>query len=298
MSHESDRTPTPEGIVSRRDVLKAGAPATAAAAVVGCRSTPDDRAFAAERAEAAEAAVPASAYDAGSRVILRPGPERGTSRTSWLRSFHSFSFADYFDPRHMGYRSLRVINEDWIDAGRGFGMHPHRDMEIISWVLAGELEHRDSLGTGSVIRPGESQKMSAGTGIRHSEFATTSETVHLVQIWILPDRAGLAPSYEQRALEGPLPGTHRQVIASPEGRRGGVSVHQDATLYRVGLGDGDEEVYTTARDRYHWVQVTRGSVVLNGQHLAQGDAAAVESSRAFALRGAAADTEVLLFDLA
>jgi redox-sensitive bicupin YhaK (pirin superfamily) len=230
-------------------------------------------------------------------LTIRPAAERGHAHIDWLDSHHSFSFGEYYDPKHMGFRSLRVINDDVIAPGGGFGTHPHRDMEIVTWVLDGALEHRDSLGTGSVIRPGEVQRMSAGTGIRHSEFnASTSTPVHLLQIWLLPERAGLPPSYEQKSI--PLDdGAGLHLIASPDGRAGSVTIHQAADVWAGRLASGAEATHALAAGRHAWVQVARGDVHLNGQALHAGDGAALSNETTIALR-ADSDSEVLVFDLA
>ncbi|MDX2170029.1 MAG: pirin family protein [Deltaproteobacteria bacterium] len=230
-------------------------------------------------------------------LTIRPAAERGHVRIDWLDSRHSFSFGEYHDPRHMGFRALRAINEDVVAPGGGFATHPHRDMEIVTWVLDGALQHRDSLGTGSVIRPGEVQRMTAGTGIRHSEFnASTSEPVHLLQIWILPERAGLEPSYEQKTV--PLDGTGGlRLLASPDGRDGSVTIHQAAELWAGRLKAGSDASHTLAAGRHAWLQVARGDVQVNGQVLHAGDGAALSDESAVALH-ADSDAEVLLFDLA
>jgi redox-sensitive bicupin YhaK (pirin superfamily) len=231
-------------------------------------------------------------------ITVRPGNERGHSERGWLDSYFTFSFADYEDPRHMGFRSLRVINEDWIQPGRGFGMHPHRDMEILTYVLEGALEHRDSLGTGSVIRPGDAQRMSAGTGIVHSEAnPSTSEPVHLLQIWILPDRTGIAPAYEQRAFSEEERRGRLRLLASRDGRDGALTIHQDAELYTTLLAAGENVTHRVRPDRHAWVQVARGAVTLNGKPLRAGDGAAVSDEEAVTLSASEA-SEVLLFDLA
>ncbi len=230
-------------------------------------------------------------------ITIRPAAERGHAHIDWLDSRHSFSFGEYHDPAHMGFRALRVINEDVIAPSGGFGTHPHRDMEIVTWVLDGSLEHRDSLGTGSVIRPGEVQRMSAGTGIRHSEFNASQDTpVHLLQIWILPEQGGLPPSYEQRTVS--IESTNGlRLIAAPDGRDGAVTVHQSAEIWAARLAAGAEATHTLASGRHAWLQVARGDVTLNGQTLHAGDGAAVSDETTLALR-AERDAEVLLFDLA
>jgi redox-sensitive bicupin YhaK (pirin superfamily) len=228
---------------------------------------------------------------------LRRSSERGFADHGWLKSFHTFSFAGYHDPRYMGFGPLRVINEDRVMPGQGFARHPHRDMEIISYVLDGELEHKDSMGTGSIIRPGDVQRMSAGTGVLHSEYNPSPENgVHFLQIWIEPDELGIEPSYEQKFF-GPEEKRGRlRLLASPEGRDGSVRVHQDAQLYAA-LVDGNEKVtHRIAQDRKAYVHVARGAVTVNGQPLGPGDALRIEGESEVVFdRGEGA--EVLLFDL-
>ncbi len=231
-------------------------------------------------------------------ITIRPSHERGGGDYGWLNTRHSFSFDQYYDPRHMGFRSLRVINEDVVAPAAGFPTHPHRDMEIITYVLQGALEHKDSLGTGSVIRPGDGQRMSAGSGIRHSEAnPSTTDPVHLLQIWIMPSQKGIAPSYEQKAFPEADKRGKLRVIASPDGREGSVTINQDASLY-VSLLDPDQTVtHQLAPGRYAWVQVAKGEVALNGKVLKQGDGAAVTDETKLTLKGIQ-DAEILLFDLA
>ena len=243
-------------------------------------------------------------------ITIRPAAERGHRDYGWLDTRHTFSFNDYHDPAHMGFRTLRVINEDRVRPGEGFGTHPHRDMEIVTWVLEGGLQHRDSMGNGSVIRPGEVQRMSAGTGITHSEFnASKTELVHFLQIWIVPSGRGLEPSYEQvNVAAADLRGQLR-LVASPDGRAGSVTVHQDAELYAGTLGAGAEVVHPLPEGRHAWLQVTRGAVRLNGQALGTGDGAAVSGERRLEISAVSAvsavsaasggeASEVLLFSLA
>ena len=229
-------------------------------------------------------------------IAIRHGAERGHANHGWLDSWHTFSFADYYDPQHMGFSVLRVINEDFVAPGQGFPTHPHRDMEIVTWILEGALAHKDSLGTGSVIRPGDAQRMSAGTGIRHSEFnPSPTESVHLLQIWILPNQQGVTPSYEQKRIEPAELGNHLRLVASPDGRDGSVTIRQDARLYAARLQDG-EVTHTLGSGRRAWVQVARGALTLNSQKLAAGDGAGIEHE--VTLRIATGDTaEILLFDL-
>ncbi len=227
-------------------------------------------------------------------ITLRPEKERGRTRLDWLDSRHSFSFGQYQDPHHVEFRDLRVINDDRVGPGGGFPTHPHRDMEILTCVLEGQLAHQDSLGTGSVIGPGELQKMSAGSGIRHSEFnASESHPVHFYQIWIYPEQSGLAPSYEQKATP-PGPGLH--LVASPEGGERAVRVHQDVWVYLGRLLDGAELEHALAPDRHAYLQVTRGQVQLNGLSLSAGDGAAISQEEWLRLRSPG-PAEILLFDL-
>jgi len=232
-------------------------------------------------------------YKEESMIQVRQAKDRGHANHGWLDSWHSFSFADYHDPRHMGFSALRVINEDRVIPGEGFPTHPHRDMEILTYVLEGALEHQDSLGTGSVIRPGEVQRMSAGQGIRHSEFNhSKNEPVHFLQIWILPNVQGVQPSYEQKriALDGKL-----RLVASPDGRDGSVTIHQDARVYAARL-NGAEVSHALAPGRRAWLQVARGTARVNGTTLQAGDGAGIEGETALRL-AADGSAEVLLFDL-
>ena len=225
---------------------------------------------------------------------IRKAADRGTFDHGWLQTSHSFSFADYYDPAHMGFRSLRVINDDVVAPGQGFGKHPHRDMEIVTVVLAGELEHRDSLGTGAVIHPGEVQVMTAGTGILHSEFnPSATAPVHLYQIWLLPERKGLAPRYEQR--EFPTAGWRR--LASGSEAEGALKIHQDAELFRGTLAAGETRDYELSAGRHAWVQVLDGTLTVNGQTLTTGDGLAVSDEARLTLR-AEGPADMLLFDLA
>ena len=231
-------------------------------------------------------------------LLIRPGNERGHFQHGWLDAYHTFSFADYYDPKWMGFRSLRVINEDRVAPGQGFGTHPHRDMEILTYVLEGGLRHRDSMGNGEVIHPGEVQRMSAGTGMTHSEFNDSkTEPVHLLQIWVFPEKKGLTPGYEQKFFADEEKRGKLRLVASPEGSDGSVTIHQDAQLYSTLLAPGEEVTHPLAAGHAAWVQVARGTVTLNGQRLEQGDAAAVSDESAVKLAGVK-DAEVLLFDLA
>ena len=230
-------------------------------------------------------------------IIVRRAAERGHGDHGWLDTWHTFSFSDYYDPRFMGFRVLRVINEDTVAPGGGFPTHGHRDMEIISYVLEGGLEHRDSLGTGSVIRPGDVQRMSAGTGVRHSEFnASRTAPVHFLQIWIEPAAAGIAPGYEQKAFAEADKRGRLRLVASPDGADGSVTIHQDARVYATRLEAGEEVEHKLAPGRHAWVQVTRGALTVGGRRLARGDGAAISGEPAVTLAGEPG-TEALLFDL-
>jgi hypothetical protein len=231
-------------------------------------------------------------------IVRRPADERGKTHLSWLDSRHSFSFGDYYDPAHMGFRKLRVINDDRVAAGGGFGTHSHRDMEIVTYIVDGALEHKDSLGNGSIIRPGDAQRMSAGTGISHSEINHShQDAVHLLQIWILPERSGLAPGYEQRAIPSDEMRGRLRRIASRDGADGGVVVHQDCEIYATRLTPGDRVRHVLVAGRHAWVQVARGDVTLNGLTLGAGDGAAVSNEAALEI-GTNNGGEVLVFDLA
>jgi len=230
-------------------------------------------------------------------LATRRSAERGYADHGWLKSFHSFSFADYHDPRHMGFGPLRVINEDRVAPGMGFGTHGHRDMEIISYVLDGELAHKDSLGNGSVIRPGDVQRMSAGTGVRHSEFNhSATQVAHFLQIWVEPSVQGIAPGYEEKRFEAADKRGRLRLVASPDAAEGSVTIHQDARVY-AGLFDGDERAtLTVAPGRRAYVHVARGEIEVDGQRLAAGDAAMITDAGRVDLAGGR-DAEVLAFDL-
>ena len=231
-------------------------------------------------------------------IKLRPSQDRGHTKLSWLESRHTFSFGEYHDRKFQGFQQLRVINEDQVQPGKGFETHTHRDMEIISYVLEGTLAHKDSVGTSSLIRAGEVQRMSAGTGIRHSEYNPSKTLrVHFLQIWILPDLRGLEPSYEQRVFLRDEKHGRWRLVASKDGRDGAVTVHQDMELYITLLDPGDKLTYRLQTDRHAWVQVTRGEVILNGTRLVQGDGAAV-SQEEILETSTMTQAEVLLFDLA
>jgi redox-sensitive bicupin YhaK (pirin superfamily) len=230
-------------------------------------------------------------------MTLRHARDRGHAQHGWLDSHHTFSFADYYDPAHMGFRALRVINDDRVAAGQGFGRHGHRDMEIVSYVLEGALEHKDSMGTGSVITPGEVQKMSAGTGVAHSEFnASKVEPVHFLQIWLQPTATGLTPSYEQKAFSREDKQGRLRAVASKDGRDGSVTIHADAVLY-AGLFDaGEHAELALAPGRHAWVHVASGTARVNGEALAAGDGAALSDVPAVKIEGLLGG-EVLVFDL-
>jgi redox-sensitive bicupin YhaK (pirin superfamily) len=231
-------------------------------------------------------------------LTIRRAQDRGHANHGWLDTRHTFSFAQYHDPEHMGFRGLRVINEDRVAPGRGFGTHPHRDMEIISYVLAGGLEHRDSMGNGSVIRPGEVQRMSAGTGVFHSEFNTSkTEPVRFMQIWILPARRGVEPSYEQRAFPAPERRNRLRLVVDPEGRDGALTINADARLYAGLLDAGAQLEHALPEGRHAWVQVARGRIEVEGSTLAAGDGAATSEAGILHIT-ALEDAEILVFDLA
>src|SRR5438034_6920657 len=231
-------------------------------------------------------------------IRVRKAGERGHFDHGWLDAYHTFSFGDYYDPAHLGFRSLRVINDDRVQPGQGFGMHGHRDMEIVTYVLDGALAHRDSLGNGSLLRPGELQHMTAGTGVRHSEFNPSDEEgVHLYQIWLLPERKGLEPSYEQKAFTAEERQGTLRLVASPTGEHGSLTIRQDARLYLSTLQAGETVAHALKPGRHAWLQVLRGQVALHGHPLSTGDGAAVSEEEKLAIRGQD-EAEVMLFDLA
>lgn len=231
-------------------------------------------------------------------ITRRPAEERGTSNFGWLDSLHTFSFGAYHDPRHMGFRSLRVINDDRVAGGAGFGRHPHRDMEIFTYVLEGALKHEDSLGTGSTVGAGEVQKMTAGTGILHSELnPSPAQPLHFLQVWILPETKGLPPSYDQRTFTEADKRGRLKLIGSRDGRDGSIGFRQDVAIFATILGAGETARHGVAAGRGAWVQVARGSVTVNGTRLDEGDGAAAEDERDLTLAGVS-EAEVLLFDLA
>jgi redox-sensitive bicupin YhaK (pirin superfamily) len=231
-------------------------------------------------------------------INIRKSNERGRADHGWLDTHFTFSFADYFDPEHVQFRTLRVMNDDRVAGGGGFPMHPHRDMEIVTYVLEGALEHRDSMGNGSVIKPGDVQYLSAGSGVTHSEFnASKSDPVHLYQIWMLPEKKGLKPAYDQKNFSDAEKRGKLRLVASPDGRDGSVKIRQDNELYATVLGAGDSVKHALKPERHAYVQVARGSVELNGRKLAEGDGAAISEEKAIELTGVK-DSEILLFDLA
>jgi len=230
-------------------------------------------------------------------ITVRRANDRGRANFGWLESRHTFSFGNYYDPRHMGFRELRVINDDRVEPGRGFGTHPHQNMEIISYVLEGALEHRDSMGTGSVIHPGEVQLMSAGTGVTHSEFnASERERVHFLQIWIMPAKVGTPPRYEQRAFKPEDRQGRLQLLVSPEGVDGSLTIGQDARLYGALLGPGEAVEHVVPEGRHVWVHVARGRARVNGEERGAGDGVGLSDVAAVQFEGVK-DAEVLLFDL-
>lgn len=231
-------------------------------------------------------------------IQIRKSTDRGHFNHGWLDTYHTFSFDTFHDPEHMRFRSLRVMNEDRVAPGQGFGMHPHRDMEIVTYVLAGALEHKDSMGNGSVLRAGEFQRMSAGTGLMHSEFnPSPSEPVHLYQIWLFPERKGIEPSYEQKQFPESERHNRLQLVASPDAAAGSLLIHQDARIYLAQLDAGRELSHAPAAGRHAWLQVLRGAIALNGHELSAGDGAAVSDEPSLTL-AASTNAEVMLFDLA
>jgi quercetin 2,3-dioxygenase len=232
-------------------------------------------------------------------ITIRPSTARGAANFGWLDSRHTFSFGNYYDPEHMGFASLRVINEDKVAPGHGFPTHGHRNMEIVTYVLEGALEHKDNIGNGSIMRPGDVQRMSAGTGILHSEFnPSDADPVHLLQIWILPGQNGLKPSYEQTHFPVAEKQGKLRLIGSPEGRDGSVTIHQDVNLYATVLSEGETVTHSIAPDRALWVQVARGAVQLNDRLLYAGDGAAIAQEDTLTLGSTADASEVLIFDMA
>ncbi|MEE3717165.1 pirin family protein [Tumidithrix elongata RA019] len=231
-------------------------------------------------------------------LTVRKSEDRGHANHGWLDSYHTFSFANYYDPSHMGFRDLRVINEDYVLGGKGFGTHPHKDMEIVTYVLDGALEHKDSMGNGSVILPGDVQRLTAGTGITHSEYNhSPSDLVHLLQIWILPNQTGVKPGYEQKMFSPAEKHNQLCLIVSSNGENGSVMVHQDVKVYATILDRDATVTHVVPPDRYAWVQVARGAIALNGEVLHAGDAAAVSEAGELHLVGQDDKAEVLVFDL-
>ncbi len=232
-------------------------------------------------------------------ITIRSAQDRGIANFGWLDSRHTFSFGEYYNPNHMGFATLRVINEDKVAPGKGFAPHGHKDMEIISYVLEGALEHKDSIGTGSIIRPGDVQRMSAGTGIQHSEYnASQTDSVHFLQIWILPDQNGIEPGYEQKHFDEAQKRGMLRLVGSRNGRDGSISICQDADLYAAILQNEESVNHSLASDRVGWLQVVRGTVGLNDKTVTAGDGAAIVEESLITLRGLSQETEVLLFDIA
>jgi redox-sensitive bicupin YhaK (pirin superfamily) len=230
-------------------------------------------------------------------IAIRRAEDRGHANHGWLDTYHTFSFGSYRDARHMGFRALRVMNEDFVAPGQGFGTHPHHDMEIVTYVLEGALEHKDSMGNGEVLRPGEFQRMSAGTGITHSEFNPSStEPVHLYQIWLVPDRKGIEPSYEQKRFPDDQRHNRLRLVASRDAADGSLLIHQDARVFLAMLDGGKELTHGIAVGRHAWLQVLRGAVSLNGQELSTSDGAAVSDEHVLKIQ-AERGAEVMLFDL-
>ncbi|MEM1240813.1 MAG: pirin family protein [Cyanobacteria bacterium P01_H01_bin.26] len=232
-------------------------------------------------------------------ITIRAASTRGNANFGWLDSRHTFSFGSYYDPAHMGFSSLRVINEDKVAPGQGFPTHSHRDMEIISYVVDGALEHKDSIGNGSVIRPGDVQRMSAGTGISHSEYnASKDSPVHFLQIWILPESQGIEPGYEQTYFSPEEKQGTLRLVGSRDGRDGSVTIHQDMSLYAARLATDEQVAHKLPTNRAAWLQVVRGGIALNGQLLSAGDGAAITATPELVIQGQSDDAEILLFDLA
>ncbi len=232
-------------------------------------------------------------------ITVRPSEARGNTNFGWLNSKHTFSFGSYYDPNYMGLSHLRVINEDQVQPGRGFGSHSHRDMEIISYVLKGALEHRDSMGNGSIIEPGDIQRISAGTGISHSEFnASRTDPVHFLQIWMIPNQRGIKPSYEQKHFSASQKQGQLTLIASADGKDDSLKIHQDAALYVGLLNQGDRIKHSSHLDRSLWLQILKGSIQIKDQILEEGDGAAITEESSIEIMAKRHNTEVLLFDLA
>jgi redox-sensitive bicupin YhaK (pirin superfamily) len=231
-------------------------------------------------------------------ITIRPADQRGHADHGWLNTYHTFSFANYYDPAHMGFRSLRVINEDRVQGGQGFGTHSHRDMEILTYVLEGALEHNDSMNNGSIIFPGDVQRMTAGTGVAHSEYNhSDTEPVHFLQIWLMPEKSGIIPGYEQRTFLDEEKRGKLKLIGARDGRDEAVTIHQDVSLYSAVLEPGEKVSHDLTDGRHAWLQVARGAVTLNGTQLRQGDGAAISDEKTLEIE-ATEPTEILLFDLA
>ena len=232
-------------------------------------------------------------------ITVRSASERGNANFGWLDSRHTFSFGSYYDPAHMGFSNLRVINEDKVSPGQGFPTHSHRDMEIISYVIDGALEHKDSIGNGSIIRPGDVQRMSAGTGISHSEYnASNDSPVHFLQIWVLPEKQGIQPGYEQTYFSPEEKQGNLRLVGSHDGRDGSVTIHQDINLYAAQLTADEQVDYAVQPNRAVWLQVVRGGVALNDRSLSAGDGAAITNTDALSIQGQSENAEILLFDMA
>ncbi len=233
-------------------------------------------------------------------IRVRKSKDRGHAEHGWLESYHTFSFAEYRDPRFRGFRDLLVINEDWVQPGQGFGRHGHRDMEIITYLIEGELEHKDSMGTGSVLRPGDIQRMSAGRGVQHSEFNHSNEKVlHLLQIWITPQQDGLDPSYEEKRFAQTTRQNQLRLVVAPRGEDGAVTIHQDAKLYACLLDAGKTVEHSLSKDRYGWIQIVKGHVNLNDEMLGAGDGASISDTETLVISASSTESpsEFLLFDL-
>jgi len=233
-------------------------------------------------------------------ITIRPSEDRGHANHGWLDTYYTFSFSDYYDPKHMGFRDLRVINEDRVSAGKGFGMHPHRDMEILTYIIDGELSHRDSMGRGATIKSNDVQRMSAGTGVMHSEVNQSNAPVHLLQIWLLPEAEGLKPSYEDRTFSAEEKLNRLRLIASHDGREGATTINQDASVYASLLDSGKSLEFAPKPGRHAWVQLVRGELDINGTRLTRGDGAAVSRESKLQLTSVSGNgqAEFLLFDLA
>ena len=277
--------------LSRRQILAAAALSPIAA--VGLAGS----AAGGPRPRPASPSTPEPRKEPSPMLTIRRADARGHADHGWLDSHHTFSFADYYDPRFMGFRGLRVINEDRVTPAMGFGTHGHRDMEIVSYVLDGALEHKDSMGTGSVIRPGDVQRMSAGSGVRHSEYnASKSELVHFLQIWIEPAKKGITPSYEQKTFTAADKRGKLRLVASPDASEGSITLHADARIYASVLGKGERVTHEVPAGRGAWVQLTRGEVKVNGEALSAGDGASTNDAGALTIE-AGEESELLLFDL-